>query len=63
MRIIDRITSRYRPDVTPTEDARAAKENADRQAAQAHQIAAVHRIERERNHFAERIRKELRGHA
>ena len=58
---LDRIRARYKADVTPDAVIRDAETRSRAQAAEAGQLAAIHKRERERNHFAERIRTELLG--
>lgn len=61
MKFLDRIRARYSADVTPEEEIRAAEKRSRVQAIEATRLAAIHKRERERNHFAERIRAELQG--
>lgn len=61
MKLLDRIRARYRADVTPDAVIRDAETRSRVQAAEAGRLAAIHKRERERNHFAERIRRELQG--
>lgn len=61
MTILDRIRARFSADVTPEDEIRAAEKRSRRQQDEAKRLAAIHKRERELNHFAERIRAELQG--
>lgn len=61
MKFLDRIRARYSADVTPDDVIRDAETRSRVQAIEATRLAAIHKRERERNHFAERIRAELQG--
>lgn len=61
MKFLDRIRARYSADVTPEEEIRAAEKRSRVQQIEAKRLAAIHKRERELNHFAERIRAELQG--
>ena len=61
MKFVDRIRARYSADVTPDDEIVDAERRSRRQEIEAKRLAAIHKRERERNHFAERIRAELQG--
>ena len=61
MTLLDRIRQWHRPNVTPESELLEADDRSRKLAVEATNLAEISRRERERNHFADRIRTELQG--